>query len=104
MFRIITILLMTFFLSGCRSVERRLTCAQIEAHQIPHVEFCDISFKFNRCRCRMFDMNSWEPTTEPIDYELEYCEGVAGPHLADIARDVRPNVKALAQLKRNLCE
>ncbi len=104
MFKIITMLLMISFLNGCRSVERRITCAQITKHQVPINEFCDISFRFDRCRCRQFDMNTWEPITEPQDFPLEYCEGVAGYRLDDIARDVRPNVKALAELRRNMCE
>jgi hypothetical protein len=103
MFKITMMLLMTFFLSGCRSVERRITCAQIKNHQVPQNMFCDVSFKFNRCRCRQFDMNEWEAVGDPIDYPIEECEGIAGYFLEDIARDVRPNVKALANLRRNMC-
>lgn len=97
-------LLMTFFLSGCRSFERKIICAQIRNHQVPTIEMCDISFKFNRCRCRLFNMNDWTAETEPTDYPLEYCENIAGFFLEDIAKDVRPNVKALANLRENMCD
>ena len=104
--RTITILLLTIFclsFSGCGTVERRIVCKQIDSHQIPDVEYCDISFSKNRCRCRMFDMNEWEPVGDPVNHPIEYCERIAGPRLDDIATNVRPQVKALAQLKRNMC-
>lgn len=99
-----TMMLLTIFLVSCQSTyQTKLTCAQIKRHQIPSVEFCDISFEFNRCRCRQFDMNNWEAVGTAQDFPIEYCEGVAGPKLPDIAVDVRPRVKALAQIRRNLC-
>lgn len=95
--------LMIFSISSCRSFERQLICGQIQEHQIKPHELCDISFQFNRCRCREFDFNTWEALSEPENRPLEYCEGIAGFHVKDIATDIRPNVKALDEIKNNLC-
>lgn len=136
---LITILLTTFFLSSCRSVERRVICGEINIYQIKPVPMCDISFQFNRCRCRCFDYNQWTTISDinqcaqfnenlpfkkydpPLvainkilngeitrvisvkDYPLEYCDGIAGSFLSDIAKDVRPNIKALNEVKNKLC-
>lgn len=103
MLKIIILLLTIFFLSGCRSFDRKVICAQLDRHQVKPHEICDISFKNNRCRCREFDFNNWESLGPAVDHELDYCEGVAGFRLEDIANDIRPNVKALANIKANLC-
>lgn len=100
----ITILLLMSSLTSCRSFERQVICQQIAEHQIKPVQLCDISFQFNRCRCRNFDFNSWTALDKPVDHPLEYCEGIAGFPLETIASDIRPNVKALYTLKGNLCE
>jgi len=145
---ITTLLWMIFFLSSCRSFERQVICQEIDKYQIKPIPLCDVSFQFNRCRCRCFDYNKWEtlpdikkcknfqdviekraniswiasvtvPNTRVIrldaqgnvlesyqakDFPIEYCEGVAGPFLEDIAVNVRPNIKALHEVKNKLCK
>lgn len=103
MSKTIILLSMIFFLSGCRSFERKLICNQIESHQIKPHEICEVSFKFMRCRCKQFDFNSWEQLGTPVDFDVTHCDGVAGFRLTDIASDIRPNVKALAKIKGDLC-
>lgn len=125
MLKIITTLLMIFTLNGCQTkYEQKLICKQISLHQIPPTPLCDISFKYDRCRCRCFDYNSWDALSikdcgrfqnklndvktvnnvEVIDYELEYCDGIAGSFNNDQAVNVRPHVKALYRIKQNLCQ
>jgi len=123
------VLWMIFTLSACQTTyEQRLICKQIVQHQIPPTRLCDISFKYDRCRCRCFDYNSWDalslnqcPTldknigavklitenknkVEVIDFELEYCDGIGGSFNTDQVTNVRPNVKALYRIKENLCQ
>jgi len=142
----ITLLSTIFFLNSCRSFERQVICKEIDLYQIKPVPMCDISFQFNRCRCRCFDYNKWETlpdlkhcknfeelvvkksgflnnlivkTTRVVkidengnvkesyqakDFPIEYCEGIAGPFLSDIATNVRPNIKALHEVKNKLCK
>jgi hypothetical protein len=38
------------------------------------------------------------------DFPIEHCEGVAGFLIGDIALEIRPRIKKLANLKANLCE
>ena len=42
-------------------------------------------------------------TYQAKDFPLEYCEGVAGAFLPDIAKNIRPNIKALNNVKEKLC-
>lgn len=125
MLKIIIALLMTFTLSSCRTTyEQKLVCSQIAKHQIPPTPLCDISFKFDRCRCRCFNYNSWSvaPLTkcerfrdlsgamslvdgeEVLDFELEYCDGIGGSFAQDQVNNIRSNVKALNLIKENLCQ
>lgn len=102
--RPVMITALMLFSGSCQTVKTSVICAEIRKHEIPDVEMCDVSFKFNRCRCRMFDANSWNAISEALDYPVEHCEGVAGYRLEAIATDIRPNVKALYRLKENLCQ
>jgi len=102
--RLVT-LLMIFFLSACEtSYQRKLACAQIKKHQIPHGEFCRVDLENMECQCKLFDTNNWDPLSELYIEELQYCHGITGHRDEFIATSVRPNVKALARIRRNLCE
>lgn len=102
--RVITIALLMISLVSCRSVERRMVCSELKKQEINPVELCDISFQFNRCRCRSFDMNHWLALDKPVDHPIEHCEGVAGFRLEQIAVEISPKIKAMTRLKENLCE
>lgn len=105
MAKITTLVLMIFFLSGCRSLERKLICAQLEQHKIRPHELCDISFSPTpRCRCRQFDFNSWEALGPAENFDLTYCQGVVGFRVSDVTSDIKPNIKALYKIKENLCQ
>lgn len=134
MLKLIILLLMTFCLSGCRTFETKLVCGQIAKHQIKPLPMCDVSFQFARCRCRCFDYNSWDainlktcerfkdevPTlvkevreingekiikeVEVVDFNIGYCEGVAGFFVSDAALHVKPQIKALHTIYGNLCQ
>jgi hypothetical protein len=131
--RMLTILLLMILClsnSSCSIIQTKITCEQIALHQISLHRSCDISFDYDRCRCRCFDFNKWvdapfksckefqdvDPSEirtvkrddgsryEAANFPKEYCNGVSGFFLEDIATDIRPNVKALYQIKENLCE
>jgi len=61
---------------------------------------CDISFKKDRCRCRMYDLEKLKSITEPQNYDLEYCEGITGFFIEDVAEEILPKVKA----KKRTCK
>jgi len=98
MSKLIMMLLMIFW-AGCKTI----VCRDVRRYQIPTVKLCDISIKFERCRCRLFNANNWTALSEAEDGPLSDCEGLAGFNQSDIALSVRPNVKALDRIKRNLC-
>lgn len=110
--RLIMTALLMIFLTSCRSVERRVICAEIRKQEIAPVEMCDIQVDTDvfenlvsaRCRCRQFDINSWTALTEPVNHPLWHCNHIAGYRLEAIATEVRPKVKALYRLKENLCQ
>lgn len=132
---------MIFTLSSCKSFETRLICEQIELYKIEPIKSCDISFQFDRCRCRCFDFNKWQALDakfcpefnnevilnivrftddkgirvakavatkterfQAVDYPIEHCEGLSGYNIKDAAIKVRPNVKALNEVKEQLCK
>jgi hypothetical protein len=99
-----TLLLMILTLSGCNSIERKAICKEIKKNEIIPLEKCMISFKFQKCRCRIFNMNTWETIGEAYDQPLEYCDGISGYKAIDEAVEIRPKVKALSRLKENLCQ
>lgn len=81
-----------------------MICAELKKQEIKAIEMCDVSFQFERCRCRLFDLNAWEALSEADNRPIEYCEGIAGFKLEDIAVEVRPKIKAMYRLKENLCQ
>jgi len=118
------LLLMIFLSNGCQTViEQKLICAQINKYKIELVPTCDISVEFDRCRCRCMNLNTFEPAKnlkmckwpknfsgkvpdgfKTYSFPLEMCEGIAGQFVEDVAVKIRPNVKALNEVKNNLCD
>ena len=91
-----TILLSTMFLSSC------LSCWKVK----PKLS-CDVSFKFDRCRCRCLDIYN-QKTTDPKEcdldwaedtrnFPLEQCEGIAGFYLEDITKEIIPQARKTKQ-------
>lgn len=120
---VIIALLMTFLIS-CKN--QKLICNEIRDNRIDNVVMYDVSFVFDRCRARCFDVNEWKtidavkcpsmPAGEPvqtlingqyinsIDLPLEDCEGVAGFKIDPIAREIRPKLKRLNEMYNALCK
>lgn len=98
-----TTLLSTLFLSSCLT-----TCPKIK----PRLS-CDVSFQFNRCRCRCLDIENlkevdpklcsldWD--SSPKNFPLNQCEGIAGFYLEDIATHIRPEARELKQCIEDKC-
>jgi hypothetical protein len=100
-------LLLMIFLSSCRTA---IICQQVESSKIPFVKLYDVSFKYDRCGVRCFDLNTW--ATVPLEkcgenlsesLPLESCEGIAGFSLSDMAIEIRPKIKKLNQIKIDAC-
>lgn len=111
--KITSALLIVSLLSSC--VGKKVICTQLDASRIKALPLCDISFQFNRCKCRCFDFNNWSEIDDRAckwrygdfssgEYPLEACEGIAGFFVDDIAVEVKPKVKKLAKLKADLCD
>jgi len=111
--KVIIKLLIIFYLSSCKT---KIICPQVKANFIKPIPICDISLQFNRCRCRCFNPNTWSEIkdsfcswhhNEPFkkgDYPIDYCEGIAGFYIEDIALEVKPKVKNLARIKSDYCD
>lgn len=131
MLKLMMMLPMILCLNSCRSPNTQIVCAQLEEHKIPPMKSCDVSIKFSRCRCRCFNYNAWTELPlkscpefteedrrdavkvrrkktgevyEAVNFPLEHCDGISGSFLNRISTDVRPHVKALSQIKENLCD
>jgi hypothetical protein len=108
MFKIIMMLL-TLLLTSC--VNRALVCNQIKKSEIKPLVTCDLSFKFNRCRCRCFSLTKYAIIDDKYcgqsfisdDYPVDKCEGLQGFFVEDWATNVRPKQKKLYNLYENLC-
>ena len=121
---LIMIPLSTIFLTNCP--KQAIICAQIESAKIKPLMLFDTSFKYDRCRGRCFDFNSWNTLPikscigksefltdkildekgneiEVINYPIEFCEGVAGFSYIDMASEIRPKIKKLDGIKKDYC-
>ncbi len=112
MMRMLTTALVIIFLASCKT---KIICSQVKSATIKPIVLCDLSMQFNRCRCRCFNANRWAEVEdrackwrypEPFkkgDYPIDYCEGIAGFYLEDIAQEVKPKVKKLSRIKTDYC-
>ena len=123
--RILMMTLLTIFSVSCNSIQRKLVCKQVESATFSLKPMYDVSFRFNRCRARCFDMTNWNavaidycPELEPdvllygvgfdgdsdsINLPVERCEGIAGFDLVDIAKDIKPKILKLNAIKEDQC-
>lgn len=124
----IKIHMITLLMMFSISCKQQVICSQIKSAEIKFHPMYDVSFQFNRCRVRCFDINKWETveaslckeldgylpqvqsftenkkTFEGINLPIKECEGIAGFKLEDIAADVRPNIKKLDSIKQDYCK
>ena len=125
----IIVMSMIFLVScaSCKRVKQALVCAQVKQAIIKPLPFYDVSFKFNRCRARCFDMGNWENVpanacpelagmnskmietksgkkVEVVDFPIKHCEGVAGPRAEDWAEEVKPKMRSLIRMRGTYCE
>lgn len=104
MTKILTILLLTISLASCRALERKMVCAELDKQKIKPVQMCDWNEKFDRCRCRTMDFNSWSALSEAENFPRSYCDKLAGFKLDVVATEIKPKIKAVNRLKENLCQ
>lgn len=83
------------------------------APQIKPVVMCDISFQFNRCRCRCYNINELK-TVNPKDCgldidvpnwnrRLEACEGISGFFVEDWGTEIIPKAKEIKRWHEDTC-
>lgn len=113
--------------SACGTTTHKLVCQDVRDNDIKPKRSCDLSFQFNRCRCRCFDFDQWqtkelkecpeldegamvfldtvdEKGKAVRDFPVQYCEGISGFFLEDMASEFRPKVKALNELRKMYCD
>lgn len=109
--RIMMLLIPLLISAKCARTDVKLTCKQIRAAKIKSLPLCDVSFQYNRCRCRCFNLTEYKRVEdaqcgedfESGDYDLEQCEGLAGFIAEEWPREVEPKIKKLQNLYGNLC-
>lgn len=112
MSKLIMMLLVLFLGVSCRTkVAWRLVCNQVHTAKINPKPLCNISFTFNRCQCFCFDPQTFEEVDPKLcgenfqsgDFELERCEGISGWYDTDWAKEIKPKVELLNDLKSDYC-
>lgn len=118
--KITTMLLMMFLVMGASScgTTGKVICAQIKDLEMKPLPAGDFSFKFNRCRARCLDPNTWAAlplnkckadfpdATEgefTRNYPIDKCEGLSGFFIEDVVVEIRPKLKALNTIKKDYC-
>lgn len=107
---------MIFLLGNSGCAIKKIVCAQVKSYEMKPLVLCDVSFQFNRCRCRCFDPNTWQSLPlnqckefegaqgDAIRYAINHCEGLVGFFDVDIATEIKPKVNALNGVKKDYCE
>jgi len=104
-------LLIMFLLSSCNTYK---VCRRIEKAKFNAAPICDISFKFERCRCRCFSLSDYqilpdrqcdnaEGEFQSGNFPLKECEGISGFRVSNWASDIQPKTKKLIQLRNSNC-
>lgn len=80
---------------------------------IEPVKLCTVKLSFDvpKCNCRCFDLNNWEQANdawcgegfESGNYPIEACNGISGFYNSDIATEIRPKIKSMAETRRDQC-
>lgn len=55
---------------------------------------CSVSFQFNQCNCRLYDLERLKAISEPEILPIEECEGYTGFYVDALAKEILPKVKA----------
>lgn len=114
---LLTMLLMTYLTLSTTS------CESLAKYNFKPMIHCDISFKFNRCRCRCYDLNYADtlapkeclsedqilqldigPEQKAWNLDLESCERYAGFSSEDWAIEVQPKTKARMDWVKSHCK
>lgn len=98
------VLLMTFLLGSCRSVERATICHEVAKYQVEPTEACVVSMKHLACFCGPFDVNTWEFTGELVEDHLDKCDGIVGVQTSFGIQHITPNFTALQRLREESCK
>jgi len=91
--KMITISLLTIFSISCKGPKIK-----------PKI-MCDVSFEFERCRCRCYDLMNIKTTSpERCDVEsneenwnlpIEYCDEITGFYAEDLAKKIIPKARKI---------
>lgn len=110
MIKILMITLPMIFLSiSCKT---KIICNQVNSARIENMRLCDLSLQFNRCRCRCFNINEFKTVEDAAcgedfqggNHPIDYCEGISGFFVEDWAKEMKPKVKKLSNIRKDWCE
>lgn len=108
----IKMLMILVLMTACNSLERKLICKDVQRQEINSMPFYDVSFQFNRCRVRCFNLTDYTivddsecgPSFVSGNYPLSACEGVQGFITEEWAAEVRPKLKNLRSVYLDECQ
>ena len=101
-----TVIMMLLMISlvGCRSFERALVCNEVEENKLGEMLMCHYSVKFDKCKCKMINLDNYTEITSLTEYPLSYCDGLAGFKTESWGEDIGPKLRALSRLKEERCK
>lgn len=108
------ILLVTIFLiASCNgTIARKVICAELTRIEIKPFITRDLSLQFNRCRLKCFDINKWETVPDKLcgekfvsgNYALEECDETIGMTKEIWAKEIRPKIIRMNEIRRTNCK
>lgn len=102
--KMVTMMLLMISLVACRSFERALVCNEVEENKLGELLMCHYSVKFDKCKCKMMDLDNFAEITNLVEYPLDYCDGLAGFKVDTWSEEIGPKLKALSRLKEERCK
>lgn len=95
------VLLTIFFVSSCRSVERKLICNEVTKYQVD--ETTSYLYHKGHCYSAPFDLNNWEILEDYKEVPVESCDGLQGVNVKFGIEEVTPKFTALQRLREESC-
>lgn len=107
--RLSTIVLLMIFLTSCKD---KFICKQLDLNQFNYLVIRTVKLQYDNCKIQCFDLNNWRTVDDSNcgenfksgNYPLDYCNEVQGFSIEDMANEVRPKIKNLAQMRKDYCK
>lgn len=100
----LTVALLMILLAGCKSAERAFVCNAVDSYKLGVHEICESSIRFNYCRCKKINLDTWTELTPFVDEEdTSKCDGLTGFKPNVWGKDLGLKFRALTRLKEERC-